>query len=97
MLMHQKKTKSEKDKILFVDNAKKLIHLLKQIDSKDLFLLAELYRNIGDFEEASRILNQLPDSNKKELLLKEIEKKNCDVIIINEITIPIPPKKNKLI
>ena len=92
-----KKTKSEKDKILFVDNAKKLIHLLKQIDSKDLFLLAELYRNIGDFEEASRILNQLPDSYKKELLLKEIEKRNSDVIIINEITVPIPTKKNKLI
>lgn len=88
-----KNTTSEKDKILFVDNAKKLIHLLKQINSEDLFLLSELYRNIGDFEEASRILNQLPDSNKKELLLKEIEKRNCDVIIINEITVPVPPKK----
>ena len=84
---------SEMDKKIFEDNAKKLIHLLNEINSDDFFLLAELHRNIGEFDEAKRLLNQLPDSYKKELLLKEIEKRNCDVIIINEITVPIPPKK----
>ena len=88
-----KNTNTVEKKKIFIDNAKKLIKLLNEINSDDLFLRAELYRNIGDFEEASRILNQLPDSNKKELLLKEIEKRNCDVIIINEITVPVPPKK----
>ena len=89
----QKNKTSEKDKKIFEDNAKKLINLLNEINSTDLFLIAELYRNIGEFDEAKRILNQLPDSYKKELLLKEIEKRNCDVIIINKITVPIFPKK----
>ena len=59
-----------------------MIDLLTEINSEDLFLLAELHRNIGEFDKAKRILYQLPDSHKKELLLNQIEKKNCDVITV---------------
>lgn len=72
----------EEDKNTFINNAKLLIDLLTEINSEDLFLLAELHRNIGEFDKAKRILNQLPDSHKKELLLNQIEKKNCDVITV---------------
>jgi hypothetical protein len=75
---------SEENRNIFINNAKLLIDLLTEINSEDLFLLAELHRNIGEFDKAKRILNQLPDSHKKELLLNQIEKKNCDVITVIE-------------
>lgn len=69
-------------KIIFENNSKVLIDLLTEIKSDDFFLLAELNRNIGNFEESKRILDQLPNCNKKDLLLKEIKIKNCDVITV---------------
>ena len=42
--------------------------------------LAELYRNIGDFETAKQTLSNLSDNSKKNQLLCEIELKNCEVI-----------------
>lgn len=81
-----------KDKETFENNAKILIDLLTEINSDDLFLIAELNRNIGNFEEAKRILNQLPNCNKKELLLNEIELENCEVITVTQ-----PRYKDKVI
>jgi hypothetical protein len=75
-----KKTIPVEIKKIFVDNAKILIDLLTKTNSDNFFLLAELHRNIGNFEDSKRILNQLPNCRKKELLLKEIELENCDVI-----------------
>ena len=72
------------DKETFGNNAKILIDLLTEINSDDFFLIAELNRNIGNFEEAKRILNQLPNCNKKKLLLKEIELENCEVITVTQ-------------
>lgn len=66
----------------FMNNVKLLIDLLTDIKSKDLFLMAELYRYIGDFEKAKDALSKLSQSNKKEQLLEEIKLKNHDVILI---------------
>jgi hypothetical protein len=74
----------EKDKIIFLNNAKELIELLKDLEPNNHFLIAELYRNLGMFEDAKSELNNVNDEIKKNLLLNEINKKNRDVIIINQ-------------
>jgi tetratricopeptide (TPR) repeat protein len=66
----------------FTNNIKLLIDLLTDTKSNDYFLIAELYRNMGNFEKAKAALDKLSQSNKKEQLLKEIELKNRDVILI---------------
>jgi hypothetical protein len=80
----EKKTMSEEDKIVFINNAIELIELLKMLEPENHFLIAELYRNIGSFEEATIELNKVSDVNYKRILLTEIVNKNCDVIIIKQ-------------
>ena len=75
-----KKTIPVEKKKIFINNAKILIGLLSEINSDNFFLLAELHRNIGNFKDSKKILNQLPNCSKKDLLLKEIELENSDVI-----------------
>ena len=75
---------NENDKNIFINNANKLIELLKIFEPDNNFLISELYRNIGSFEESKAVLNKVYDVNKKNLLLKEIENKNRDVIIIKQ-------------
>lgn len=70
----------------FIDNAKSLIGLLTEIKPDFHFLIAELYRNIGEFEKAKEALGKLSDGDLKKLLLIEIEHKNCNVIIIKQPT-----------
>ena len=70
------------DHEIFLENAKKLIDLLRELDPNNYFLVAELYRNLGLFEESKNILNYVNDENKKSLLLKEIDKNNRNVIIV---------------
>jgi hypothetical protein len=74
----------ENDKNIFISNAIKLIELLKIFEPDNNFLISELYRNIGLFEESKAELNKVHDENKKNLLLREIENKNRDVIIIKQ-------------
>jgi hypothetical protein len=74
----------EKDKIIFLENARELINLLKEIDAKNYFLIAELYRNLGLFEESKIQLNKFKNEHKKRILLNEIEKKNRDVVIVEQ-------------
>jgi RNase adaptor protein for sRNA GlmZ degradation len=82
-----KPSMSVEKKEIFENNAKILIELLTEIKSDDFFLLAELNRNIGNFEEAKRILNQIPSSYKKDLLFQEINKKNCEVITVTQTSL----------
>ncbi|ESU22613.1 hypothetical protein FEDK69T_18690 [Flavobacterium enshiense DK69] len=76
-------------KEIFINNIKLLLKLLNEIEPNNHLLIAELYRNIGDFEKARTILGKIPDSISKQLLLSEIEKRNCDVIIIQTPLIAI--------
>jgi hypothetical protein len=74
----------ENDKFIFIKNANKLIELLKLLEPENHFLIAELYRNIGSFKESKAEVDKIYDENKKRLLLREIENKNRDVIIIKQ-------------
>ncbi|RDI57660.1 hypothetical protein [Flavobacterium glaciei] len=82
----EKKSKSidENDKIIFINNANKLIELLKILEPDNHFIIAELYRNIGLFEDSKAEADKIYDENKKRLLLREIENENRDVIIIKQ-------------
>lgn len=75
---------NENDEIIFIDNAKKLIELLKIFKTDNHFLISELYRNIGLFEESKAEIAKIYDENKKRILLREIENMNRDVIIIKQ-------------
>lgn len=55
----------ENDKNIFINNAIKLIELLKIFEPDNNFLISELYRNIGSFEESKAELNKVYDVNKK--------------------------------
>jgi hypothetical protein len=79
----------ENDKFIFIKNANKLIELLKLLEPDNHFLIAELYRNIGSFEASKAEVDKIYDENKKRILLREIENKNRDVIIIKQP--PTPP------
>lgn len=72
----------ENDTTIFIDNARNLICLLKELQPKNYFLISELYRNIGKFEESKKVLFNEKDENKKSLLMTEINKRNSNVIII---------------
>jgi len=66
----------------FVDNAKALIQLIEESSDDNIFLKAELYRNIGDFINAMNLLNKIEDSDRKSILMNEIKEKNSNVVII---------------
>lgn len=74
----------ERDKTIFLENAKNLINLLNELEPDNHLLIAELYRNLGMFDESKIALNNVKDENIKNLLLNEIDKNNRDVIIIKQ-------------
>jgi hypothetical protein len=51
----------EGDEVLLQENAKSLIQALDQTSQRDLLLMAELYRNLGDFEAALDALDGVTD------------------------------------
>jgi ribosomal protein L32 len=69
----------------YIKNAKELIKLLST-DNKNTLYIAELYRNIGDFDNAKNTLERLKDDESKQIkdvLLKEIALKNEKTVITN--------------
>ena len=74
---------SEPDRIIFLQSAKALLDLLLELDSTDYLLRAELNRNLGLFEDAQAEVNKLSNEKVKAILLKEINTKNRDVVVID--------------
>ena len=48
---------------LFQENANNLIRVLDKTDQRDLLLIAELHRNLGDFESCLEVLDQVTEPN----------------------------------
>ena len=70
---------TKKDEASYQSNCKKLIKLLNMDDTDDRMLIAELHRNICNFEESAEILKSIKNKNYAwmiKLLLKECKKKN---------------------
>jgi hypothetical protein len=74
----------ERDKVIFLENARSLINLLKELDPNNHLLITELYRNLGMFEESKNALNNIKDESVRHLLLNEINKHNRQVVIIKQ-------------
>lgn len=69
----------------YIDNCKKLIEMIKDTDdSNRKITLAELYRNIGDFESCERIISNLEAEFDwvKEPFLDKCREMNIDTFIL---------------
>ena len=78
-------TYNETEHKMYIDNAKDLIKTLGNNNDEDLTIKAELYRNIGSFENAERTILNINDNKfhaEKILLLKEIHNRNSEVITL---------------
>lgn len=76
---------SEKDKILYTENIKNYIPLLDSNNINDIFKIAELYRNIGNYKKCKELLNEIKDDDVnwiKEYFLKKCEIENSNVFEI---------------
>jgi len=76
----------EKDKDLWNENCRKLIKLFDEKDVDQKIMIAELYRNLGDFKKSLKILNSIDNKDydwviKK--LLNECKKRNTLLIRLN--------------
>ncbi len=76
----------ENDEIKWEENCKKLISLLDQTDLNERIMIAELKRNLGDFEGCIDIIKKIKDKNVnwlKDKFILECERKNKLVIRLN--------------
>jgi hypothetical protein len=65
------------------ENLTALLNILNETDKDELIMKAEVYRNLGQFEESKNLLNRITDTNltsTKEKLLHEIKNQNKRVI-----------------
>jgi len=77
----------EKDKEIYESNCVKLIELLDKNKVDGKLMCAELYRNLGDYKKCMDILETIDEEDYnwiKELLKKECEKNNKDVIVLTK-------------
>jgi hypothetical protein len=75
----------EDDEPIYFDNCKKIIEMLDEADYEKKILIAELYRNLGNFEKCIAICTELAVTDIENLsnqIKSESEKKNQWVIIL---------------
>ncbi|NOU60586.1 hypothetical protein [Marinifilum caeruleilacunae] len=81
------KNLSKENEQFYINNVKKLIDLIKIENDNDQIRLAELYRNIGDFESSREHLQRVEKEELKKLRPKfenEIEKGNRNTFILHD-------------
>ncbi|MDE7414489.1 MAG: hypothetical protein K2N05_11990 [Muribaculaceae bacterium] len=81
-------SRSEEDQKLHKENLKGIIALLDPSNDDDLILIAELYRESGDFDKAISILNNYRPSNERQetflrKLIEKVREKDEKVFLIN--------------
>lgn len=84
----KKQFDDENDKLKWEDNCKKLILLLDQSDSEQKIMIADIKRNLGDFEGCFAIIESITDVEYtwlKEKFFKECEKRNRRVFLLKRI------------
>jgi len=77
---------SENEQIIYEQNCLKLIETLDQEDINEKIMVAELYRNLGNFEKCESILAGIDDKFNwlKELLIKECKNNNSKIIMLKQ-------------
>lgn len=74
------------DELLWLENINKLITLLDHTDINQRIAIAEINRNLGDFENCKRLLESIKNDDLnwiKEKLLNECKRMNKWLIILN--------------
>ena len=77
----------ENEKAIYESNCKKLIKLYNMEDIDEKLLIAELYRNIGNFSESMTILKTIRKKEYiriKKLLIQECQKENKKTIELTD-------------
>ncbi|MEW5844956.1 MAG: hypothetical protein AB1777_01685 [Bacteroidota bacterium] len=75
----------EKDEIRWRENCFELISLLDQSDLNQKIIVAEIYRNLGDFENCIKIIQSIDNDDFnwiKDKLINECNRKNKHVIVL---------------
>ncbi|MDO9152948.1 MAG: hypothetical protein Q7U47_04445 [Paludibacter sp.] len=83
---------NEKDYERWLDNALKLMNLLEETDDINKFILAELNRNLGRFDECIRIVSTIESNiyeKVKEVLIHECKMENKMFVRIGEFQLVI--------
>lgn len=78
---------SETDEKLWLDNIKKLLELLDINELEEKIMIAELYRNIGEFQKCIEIVTVLENTELdwiREALVSECLEKNRSVVQLNQ-------------
>lgn len=76
----------ESDELRWVENVQKLITLLDQSDNNQKIMIAEISRNLGDFENCISIIQSIDNDNLswlKEKFINECKRKSKWVIELN--------------
>jgi len=77
---------SEMDCVIWDKNAKRLIKLFKEKDITQKIMIAELYRNMGDFKKCMKKLDEIKNHDYdglKEAFRRECDKGNTEVFKMN--------------
>jgi hypothetical protein len=81
--MGQKIFNDENDELRWIENVEKLKSILNQSDINQKIMVAEINRNLGDFENCIHIIQSIDDEDLdwvKERLIKECKLKNKRVV-----------------
>lgn len=76
----------ENDELRWIENVKKLKTLLDQSDINQKIMIAEIHRNLGEFDQCVRIIESIDNDDLnwlKEKFIHECELKNKRVIALN--------------
>lgn len=75
---------NSEDEIIWKNNCLRLVALLNKEDINEKIMTAELYRNLGEFDECMNLINEIKGSDRaymiKKIFRAECEKKNRLVI-----------------
>lgn len=81
----QKIFNDERDEMRWIENVQKLKTLLDQSDIKQRIMIAEINRNLGDFEACINVIQSIDNDEQnwlKEKIINECNRKNNWVIVL---------------
>jgi hypothetical protein len=73
---------TDEQREIFIENARLMLPLLKDVEPHNHLLISELHRNLGDFQMAQVEILKHQNVAERYLILKEIEKENPYVITL---------------
>lgn len=82
----EKETRAPEERKMFINNLRKLISVFKPENDDEQLLLAEMYRELGEFDRALYILNKIGQHERNDFydkILKAVKQKRSGVFRLN--------------